>query len=89
LYDHVNAHIATLKDKAEFQRQAAEAQLKVEEAVNTTHLIDVVCEKAVSPAAREKVIQEYSPRSRGSPRSRFSPRSRSSVLSETARSSGV
>jgi hypothetical protein len=89
LHKHLNSHILTLKDKAEFQRQAAEATMKVEEAFSTTLIIDKVCEKSVSPAAREKVIQAYSPRSKASPRSRFSPRSRSSRASEPAPSSDV
>jgi hypothetical protein len=82
LYDHVNSHILVLKNKAEFQKQAAEATLKAEEAATTTMILDKVCENAVSPVAREKVFQAYSPRSKGSPRSRFSPRSRSSRASE-------
>jgi hypothetical protein len=73
LYDHVNTQIQSLKDRVESRKQAAEAELKVMDAQTAPTIIQTVSEKALSPVAREKIIQSFSPRSkRGSPGSRSS-----------------
>jgi hypothetical protein len=89
LYNRVEAHIQSLKDRAESSKQAAEAVLMVEQAKNATVLIQTVSEQGVSPIAKEKVIQAFSPRSKkGSPRSRLSPGRSSRGSNRSAGSAG-
>ncbi|OHT05721.1 hypothetical protein TRFO_05887 [Tritrichomonas foetus] len=85
LHRHLKALMRTLRERANAQRKTAEANLQVEQAQNTTLILETVVKEGVSPKAKESLIQSFSPRSKERPASkarsyalRLSPRSFSS-----------
>jgi hypothetical protein len=78
LFTHLRSVIEVLKRKADTRKLTAQALLKKRNAFNAPKIIESVSQSPLSPAAREKVLQTYSPRSKSifaSPRSRLSAQS--------------
>lgn len=75
LYGHLRALMQTLRSNADSLKKKAEANLEVEKARNNTLIIKTVANEKLSQEAKEKLIQNFSPRKKGrsSPKS-FSPR---------------
>jgi hypothetical protein len=76
LLTHLKSVIGALKHRADGRKLTAQAVLNKKNAFNATLIIESVSQPQVSPTARNKVIQAYSPRSRSSA---TSPRSGSSA----------
>ena len=84
LYQHLKSLMKTLRQRAESLKKTAEANLEVEKARNTTLIIQAVSRDKVSQQARERILQNFSPRTRGTDSqamSLCSPRGRESRLS--------
>ncbi|OHT08622.1 hypothetical protein TRFO_22809 [Tritrichomonas foetus] len=91
LHRHLKSLLKTLRLKAEGMKKTAEANLEVEKARNTTMIIQAVAKDKVSQAARDKIIQNFSPRkTRAESRamSQASPRRDDSRLSAAVSYSG-
>ena len=64
LHKHLKSLMRTLRERANAQRKTAEANLQVEQAQNTTLILETVVKEGVSPKAKESLIQTFSPRSK-------------------------
>lgn len=75
LYGHLRALMQTLRSNADSLKKKAEANLEVEKARNNTLIIKTVANEKFSQEAKEKLIQNFSPRNKGktSPK-HFSPK---------------
>lgn len=76
LYGHLRSLMQTLRTNADTLREKAEANLEVEKARNNTLIIKTVATDKVSQQTKEKIFQNFSPRSKARKTSRpFSPKS--------------
>lgn len=64
LHRHLKSLMKTLREKANAQKKTAESNLQVEQARNTTLILETVVKESVSMKAKDSLIQSFSPRSR-------------------------
>lgn len=62
LHKNLRTLLKTLKDRAEAMKKSAEFNLQVEEARNTTLIIQTISKEGFNSSVKEKVIQSFSPR---------------------------
>lgn len=74
LYQHLRSLMSTLRTKADTMRKTAEANLEVEKARNNAIIIKTVAEDNVSRTAKERIFQDFSPRTRNKQTIKKSPR---------------
>lgn len=64
LHRHLKALMKTLRERANAQKKTAEATLQVEQAQNSSLILETVIKEGVSMKAKESLIQSFSPRSK-------------------------
>lgn len=64
LHRHLKALMRTLRERANAQKKTAEATLRVEQAQNSSLILETVIKEGVSMKAKESLIQSFSPRSK-------------------------
>lgn len=62
LHKNLRTLLKTLKERAEVMKKSAEFNLQVEEARNTTLIIQAISKEGFNSSVKEKVIQSFSPR---------------------------
>ncbi|OHS96063.1 hypothetical protein TRFO_37814 [Tritrichomonas foetus] len=64
LHRNLRSLLKSLRERAEALKKKAEANFQVENARNTTLIIQAVAKDSINPVAKEKVISSFSPRTR-------------------------